>query len=122
MPIVATVRCRNMRTALAFYTCILDFEREGGDDSPDDPAFRVLRRGGDRLYLSSHRGDGEFGQAVVVTTTDIDALFQTYVARGLTTPGNPDSPVHEGPIDQSWGTREFYVTDPDGNMLRFTQG
>ena len=30
--------------------------------------------------------------------------------------------VHEGPIDQSWGTREFYVDDPDGNTLRFTQG
>lgn len=38
-------------------------------------------------------------------------------------PGNPDSPqgVHEGPINQSWGTREFYVDDPDGNTLRFTQ-
>src|SRR5438477_12190220 len=30
--------------------------------------------------------------------------------------------VHEGPIDQSWGTREFYVDDPDSNTLRFTQG
>jgi hypothetical protein len=27
--------------------------------------------------------------------------------------------VHEGPIDQSWGMREFYVTDEDGNTLRF---
>src|SRR5215475_11610154 len=45
-------------------------------------------------------------------------------ARGLKTPGNPDAPqaVHEGPIDQSWGTREFYVDDPDHNTLRFTQG
>jgi hypothetical protein len=29
--------------------------------------------------------------------------------------------VHEGPLDQSWGTREFYVDDPDGNTIRFTQ-
>jgi len=29
--------------------------------------------------------------------------------------------VHEGPIDQSWGGREFYVDDPDHNKLRFTQ-
>jgi hypothetical protein len=29
--------------------------------------------------------------------------------------------VHAGPIDQTWGTREFYVDDPDGNTLRFTQ-
>jgi len=25
------------------------------------------------------------------------------------------------PVDQTWGTREFYVTDPDGNTLRFRQ-
>jgi hypothetical protein len=28
-------------------------------------------------------------------------------------------PVHRGPVDQTWGIREFYVTDADGNMLRF---
>ena len=35
----------------------------------------------------------------------------------------PDAPkvVHEGPVDQTWNTREFYVEDPDGNTLRFTQ-
>ena len=38
--------------------------------------------------------------------------------------GNPDAPgmVHEGPINQTWGTREFYVDDPDGNTLRFVEG
>lgn len=122
MAIIPTIRCRNMRTALAFYTGVLDFELADGNDSRDDPAFSVLSRGGDRLFLSSHRGDGAFGQAVVVTTDDIDAMFRKYRERGLVTPGNPDSPVHEGPTDQSWGTREFYVTDPDGNTLRFTQG
>lgn len=122
MAIIPTIRCRNMRTALAFYTGVLDFELADGNDSRDDPAFSVLSRGGDRLFLSSHRGDGAFGQAVVVTTDDIDAMFRKYRERGLVTPGNPDSPVHEGPTDQSWGTREFYVTDPDGNTLRFIQG
>ena len=80
-------------------------------------------RQGDLLMLSSHAGDGAFGQAIVVTTDDANALFQRFRARGLETPGNPDAPeeVHEGPIDQSWGTREFYVNDPDGNTLRFTQ-
>ena len=53
-------------------------------------------------------------------TEDIDALFQKFLARGLVPP-NRDSPVHHGPTDQTWGTREFYVNDPDGNTLRFTQ-
>src|SRR5262245_57359409 len=103
MAIIPTVRCRSMRAALSFYTGVLDFERVDGDDTLDDPSFSVLARGGDRLFLSSHRGDGEFGQAVVVTTADVDALFRKFRDRGLATPGDPDAPraVHEGPIDQT---------------------
>jgi len=112
-----------MRASLAFYTDVLDFERVEGDDDLADPCFSGLSRNGDRLLLSSHRGDGEFGQVIVVSTDDVDAVFRKFRKRGLRTPGNPDAPghVHEGPIDQSWGTREFYVDDPDGNTLRFTQ-
>lgn len=123
MAIIPTVRCSNMRKSLAFYTGVLDFERVDGDDELHDPSFSVLARGGDKLILSSHRGDGEFGQAIVITTDDINALFRRLRERGLDTPGNPDAPeeVHEGPIKQSWGTREFYVDDPDRNTLRFTQ-
>lgn len=124
MAIIPTVRCRSIRTSLAFYTRVLDFERVDGDDDMGDPSLSVLSRDGDRLFLSSHRGDGAFGQAIVITTEGIDELFRKFRERGLQSPGNPDAPraVHEGPIDQSWGTREFYVDDPDGNTLRFTQG
>lgn len=121
MAIIPTVRCSNMRQSLAFYTSVLDFEHVDGDDGLADPSFSVVSRDGGRLFLSSHRGDGEFGQAVVITTDNLDALFRKFRERGLRTPGNPNSPVHEGPIDQTWGTREFYVDDPDGNTLRFTQ-
>jgi catechol 2,3-dioxygenase-like lactoylglutathione lyase family enzyme len=124
MSIIPTVRCRNMRASLAFYTGILDFTHVDGDGTLEDPCFSVLARGGDCIFLSSHRGDGEFGQAIAVLTDNVDALFRKFRERGLVTPGNPDAPrmVHEGPIDQTWGTREFYVDDPDGNTLRFTQG
>src|SRR5262245_50625589 len=124
MAIIPTVRCSNMRKSLAFYTYVLDFEHIDGDDELSDPCYNLLEREGDRLILSSHRGDGEFGQAILVTTNDVDAVFRKFRARGLQTPGNPAAPehVHDGPIDQSWGTREFYVDDPDGNTLRFTQG
>jgi catechol 2,3-dioxygenase-like lactoylglutathione lyase family enzyme len=123
MAIIPTVRCRSMRTSLAFYTGVLDFELVDGDDDLDDPSFSMLSREGDQLILSSHRGDGEFGQAIVITTDSVDALFRKFRERGLNTPGNPEAPsaVHEGPIDQTWGTREFYVDDPDRNTLRFTQ-
>ena len=123
MAIIPTVRCRRMKPSLAFYTEVLDFlcVEHGGDD---DPACSALLRGGSLLLLSSHGGDGTFGQAIVVLTDDVDAVFRRFRGRGLKTPGNPDAPreVHEGPIDQSWGTREWYVNDPDGNTLRFVQG
>ncbi len=123
MAIIPTVRCRSLATSLAFYTGVLDFTCVDGGDDPSDPGFAVLEREGATLFLSSHRGDGAFGQAIVVTTRDVDALVRSFRARGLRTPGNPDAPehVHEGPIDQTWGSREFYVDDPDGNTLRFVQ-
>jgi catechol 2,3-dioxygenase-like lactoylglutathione lyase family enzyme len=123
MAIMPTVRCRRMETSIDFYTKVLDFEcvEDGGDR---DPTFSVLMRGGSLLLLSSHGGDGTFGQAIVVLTDNVDALFHKFRTRGLQTPGNPDAPaeVHEGPINQSWGTRELYVDDPDGNTLRFVEG
>src|SRR5881394_1348116 len=115
MAIIPTVRCSSMRKSLAFYTNVLDFERVDGDDELGDPSFIVLERDGDQLFLSSHRGDGVFGQAIAILVDDVDSLFRKFRERGLITPGNPEAPehVHEGPIDQTWGTREFYVDDPD---------
>ena len=121
MAIVPVVRCSHMASSLRFYTQVLDFEVSSGVPETDDPSFNVLRRGDDILFLSSHMGDGEFGQAVVLLIENVDALHSAFKERGLRTPDNPDSPVHQGPIDQSWGTREFYIDDPDRNTLRFTQ-
>lgn len=123
MTIIPTVRCTNTRASLHFYTALLDFERVEGDGNQGDPSFHVLARNGDALFLSSHAGDGAYGQALVVLVDDLGAVFERLRARGLVTSGDPENPseVHEGPITQSWGTREFYVDDPDGNTIRFTQ-
>ena len=62
-----------MAASVAFYTQVHDFERGGGDPDDDDgdPSFAILTREEDRLFLSSHRGDGEFGQAIMVLTEDV---------------------------------------------------
>ncbi len=122
MAIIPTLRCRWLARSLAFYTRVLDFERVGPDGEVSDPGFVALEREGHELFLSSHAGDGAFGQAVVVLTPDVDALFGRLKRRGLEVPDTGgSSPVHEGPVDQSWGTRELYVDDPDGNTIRFVQ-
>ena len=63
MAIIATVRCRRMESSIAFYTKVLDFQciEHGGDC---DPSCSALLRGGSLLLLSSHGGDGTFGQAI----------------------------------------------------------
>ena len=86
MAIIPTVRCASMKASIAFYTRILDFEWIDGDDDQSDPSYCMLVREGASLILSSHRGDGTFGQAIVVQT-DIEALFRNFRARGLRTPG-----------------------------------
>ena len=120
MAIIPTVRCRDIQKSVQFYTRVLDFYRVDGRDDSDDFGFAILSRDGDQLFLSTGSGDGEFGQAIVVTTDDVDALWDTFRSRGLVPPDR-EGPVHQGPTDQTWGTREFYVDDPDGNTLRFTQ-
>src|SRR5215471_17352779 len=109
MAIIPTVRCSQMQRSLAFYTGILDFQRVDGDDREGDPSYNVLARGEDRLILSSHGGDGQYGQAIVIEVDDIDEVFRALRERGYRTPGNPASPVHEGPTKQTWGSTELYV-------------
>jgi uncharacterized glyoxalase superfamily protein PhnB len=53
------------------------------------------------------------------TAEEVDAAFARLTSRGLDQSHRVDSPVHLAPLDQTWGTREFYVDDPDGNGLCF---
>ncbi len=122
MAIVPVLNCRRVDAALEFYTRVLDFAVVSSDDRSEDPAYRVLARRGDYLILSSHAGDSRVGQAIVVTSDDVDADWRMFQGRGLRPARSAgESPVHAGPLEQTWGTREFYVDDPDGNTLRFTQ-
>jgi catechol 2,3-dioxygenase-like lactoylglutathione lyase family enzyme len=120
MKMISLFRCRNMQAAIAFYTGILDFELKEPGASADD--WVVLLKNGDaELMLTILEGDQQMGIAANVLVEDIDGLFKKYVQRGLDTSGRENSPVHQGPLNQSWGNREFYVTDADGNTLRFVQ-
>lgn len=87
-----------MARSLAFYTEVLDFIYVEGDGTDRDPSFSVIKRDGGTLFLSSHSGDGSFGQRISVLVEDVDALFWKYRSSGLVTPGNPNAPVvvHDG--------------------------
>ncbi len=110
--------CRNMEEAIRFYTGTLGFSLKYPDASADDLVVDLTNEHAE-LQLTSLPGDQRPGIAVNVRIDDVDALFAGYLSRGLDTSAKKESPVHQGPIDQTWGRREFYVTDPSGNTLRF---
>lgn len=115
---VLLFKCQDLKRALAFYTNVLDFNLNPGDSSED--LVVTLTQGDAELMLTRVDGDQRPAINGCVYVHDVDALFKKFKSRGLN-PDNPDSPVHQGPVNQTWGTREFYVTDPDGNTLRFIQ-
>ena len=107
-----------MKSAVDFYTRILDFRLKYAEASVNDWVVDLINEGAE-LQLTVLESNNLFGSVVNVWVDDVDALFSKYLERGLNTSHKKESPVHQGPLDQTWGTREFYVTDTDGNTLRF---
>jgi uncharacterized glyoxalase superfamily protein PhnB len=116
MKTIPLLRCKAMKEAIKFYTEILDFQLKYADESEEDSVVDLVN-GEAEIQLTTI--EGMYGIAINVNVDELDNLFQKYINRGLIVPNNPNSPVHNGPIDQTWGMREFYVTDPSGNTLRF---
>jgi uncharacterized glyoxalase superfamily protein PhnB len=100
--------------AEAFYCQRLGFRREFAyrvDVNKPDPCYMGLVRDDARLDVSSFSGDGVSGGVVRFEVEDIDRLHAELVERGVR--------IDAGPVDQTWGTREMYVKDADGNSIRF---
>ncbi len=119
--IVPVIKVTDLQRSLDFYTRVLDFTRKWVGYEEQEIANGVidLVKDGAELQLSRHAGDGVFGSVNRVFVDDVDERYATFRARGLDTTRRPDSPLHTAPVDQTWGYREFAVTDPDGNNLCF---
>jgi len=108
----------DMAGAVDFYTRTLDFDLAWL--SPDG-LVASLCRGEAELMLTGMPTDQVARVNAHLMVEDADALFARWTDRGLDQSHRTESPVHLGVVDQSWGTREFYVTDPSGNTLRIVQ-
>jgi catechol 2,3-dioxygenase-like lactoylglutathione lyase family enzyme len=121
MKVVPVIKCSNLQRSLHFYTQVLKFEHKWLGYEEQEVANGVIDLvcDGAELQLSHHSGDGVFGSVNRLFVDDVDERYVTFRARGLDTTLRPESPIHTAPVNQTWGLREFAVTDPDGNNLCF---
>jgi len=114
---VPLLHVANAAAAETFYCAQLGFRREfvhRPEDVQADPCYMGVSRDGIWLHLSSFSGDGIAGGVVNLIVDDVDAMYAELIAKGV--------PIAVAPVDQTWGTREMYVRDPDGNTVRFISG
>ena len=111
---IPLVHVSDSAAAEDFYCNRLGFRREFAyrvDDAIPDPCFMGLTRDGVWLHVSSFSGDGVAGGVVGLIVDDVDAVHAELAAKGVR--------IDTGPVDQTWGPREMYVKDADGNSIRF---
>jgi catechol 2,3-dioxygenase-like lactoylglutathione lyase family enzyme len=113
---IPVLHVRSSAAAEEFYCNRLGFRRQFAyrlDEASPDPCYMGLTRDGVWLHVSSFSGDGVSGGVVYLVVDDVDALHAELVAKGV--------PIDLRPTDQTWGNREMYVKDPDGNSIRFVR-
>ena len=111
---IPVLHITNADAAEEFYCRLLGFRREfevPASETARDPCYMGFARDAAVLHVSSHAGDGVAGGVVYFISDDVDALHAEFAAKNV--------PIHVGPVDQTWGMRELYVRDPDGNSVRF---
>jgi catechol 2,3-dioxygenase-like lactoylglutathione lyase family enzyme len=107
----------DLNEAIAFYQERLGFTTDFRYES----FYASVSRDGARIHLKcapklaaerTHRRSGEHLDAFL-DVTDVHALHDELVARGASV----TKPLGE----RSWGTVDFYVEDPDGYILCFSE-
>ena len=88
------------------------FERANFEVSFHDDSYAFAHRGRDlTIHLAQAAGDERAGQgALYIHCQDADRVADEWRQRGIDV---------NGPQDQDYGKREGWITDPDGNVIRF---
>jgi catechol 2,3-dioxygenase-like lactoylglutathione lyase family enzyme len=116
----------DVERSVAFYRDVLGFELVHSDDG-----FAIVRRDDATIHLwgatdESWHDRSDWKRPILsgaesfiagtascrVQVSGIEELFAVCDARGVV---HPNGRIH----DTSWGTREFGVLDPDGNLIGF---
>ena len=97
-----------------YYCTVLGFQKMSAyspDATRPDPRYLALARDGVWLHLQSYKPERAGMTDAFLWVTDVDRLHDEASARGAI--------VQLPPTDQTWGTRETGIRDPDGNVIVF---
>ncbi len=75
-----------------------------------DDGYLLMNAGDDEIHFAKNTVASAPGE-LFVRAADADALWKRLKAAGVEGVGQVE--------DQPWGLREFVITDPDGNRIRF---
>lgn len=110
--VIPQLRITDAARSLRFYADALGFVIDWTHQfEPGFPLFLQATREAQTIFLTEHRGDCQVGGAVYFLVDDSDRCHAEFMTNGVV----PCSAICNTP----WGTREFVVSDPDGNRLRF---
>ncbi|OYT87705.1 MAG: glyoxalase [Burkholderiales bacterium PBB6] len=110
--VIPQLRITNAARSLSFYVDRLGFKIDWEHRfEPGFPLFVQLTRQGQTIFLTEHTGDCQVGGAVYFVVPDAAHCLAEFEQQGVV----PTNQLASTP----WGTREFLLTDPDGNRLRF---
>ncbi|WP_219413638.1 VOC family protein [Pseudonocardia nigra] len=112
MTIHPTLRYDDPKAAIAFLTDALGFVEQHVSMAADGSVGHAeLSYGDGVVMIGTRRGSDPFdtGRAVLyVVADDVDAHHARAVSAGAT--------VVQEPVDQPYGSREYAVSDPEGNL------
>jgi uncharacterized glyoxalase superfamily protein PhnB len=111
IPVIAVT---DSRRAEDYYCKILGFTKLFAyrpDPAKIEPCYLGVARDGVTLHLQSFKRERAGMTDAFLYVTDVDQLFVELSASGAI--------CQLPPTDQTWGTRELGIRDPDGNVLVF---
>lgn len=112
---VPILRIFSVEKAKEFYRDFLGFTVDWEHTfEPGMPVYMQVSRGGLRLHLSEHHGDGSPGVHIKVRVTGIDEYHREVTSKGYRY-------MRPGVQDEFYGARAMHVIDPSGNRISFEE-
>jgi catechol 2,3-dioxygenase-like lactoylglutathione lyase family enzyme len=111
-PPIPVLQVASIETAKEFYVDFLGFEFDWGHDAPAVSHYAQVSRNGVQLHLATKEEGGKVAALLFRDMAGLTAFHRELAGRrGRFVPTD----IRFTP----WDSREFQVTDPFGNLLRF---